>query len=45
MNDRDFKRGPSKVNELREELRLVRNILGLGSKVASLLSVKCKEGR
>lgn len=45
MNDRGFKEGPSKVNELREELRLVRNILRLGAKMTGLLSVKCKEGR
>ena len=44
MNDRGFKEGPSKVNELREELRLVRNILRLGAKMTGLLSVKCKEG-
>jgi len=41
----NFKGGPSKEDELREELRLVRNILGLGAKITSLLSVKCTEER
>lgn len=45
MNDMNFKGGPSKEDELREELRLVRNILGLGAKITSLLSVKCTEER